>query len=150
MINVYFTGRLGADAEVRQTTNGEMVSFSVAVSWTFNKEEKTVWMRVKSSQERFLKLAPHLKKGSMVMISGVETVSLYTDKNGQPQISRDVTPHQFEFIKIGNKQEGVDVTKQETHTPKVEEVSCGVFQQPITMKPSMVGSASDDDDELPF
>ena len=154
MIQVNFNGRLGADAEVRQGKEGkEFITFSVAVNEKRNGEKKTTWMRVRSDNMR---IAPYLKKGSLVFISGNEDVSTFVDKNGSTQISRDVRAHNIDFISVGtaNENSGTEnrastptttTVAETTITPTAMSMSCG------TLQPQMATSViSEDNDDLPF
>jgi single-strand DNA-binding protein len=154
MIQVNFNGRLGADAEVRQGKEGkEFITFSVAVNEKRNGEKKTTWMRVRSDNMR---IAPYLKKGSLVFISGNEDVSTFVDRNGSTQVSRDVRAHNIDFISVGNANENGSAenrtttvapttVSETTITPTAMSMSCG------TLQPQMASSViSEDSDDLPF
>ncbi len=71
-MNVFtFTGNLGRDAEVRYTQGGDAVSgFSVAVKSGFGKNEKTIWVKCSQWGKAAESVAPYLKKGQQVAISG--------------------------------------------------------------------------------
>lgn len=157
MVNVIFNGRLGADAEIRQNKNGvNYVTFNVAVHEFRDGEDKTTWLRVYGREERFIKLAPHLKKGSLVSVNGKEHVSTFVDKNGNTQISREVTAFSVNFISVKNDSNDNNkattttvTTPTQAVTPVVNsqmEMSCG------TLQPQMVSasSAPSDYDDLPF
>jgi single-strand DNA-binding protein len=154
MIQVNFNGRLGADAEVRQGKEGkEFITFSVAVNEKRNGEKKTTWMRVRSDNMR---IAPYLKKGSLVFISGNEDVSTFVDRNGSTQVSRDVRAHNIDFISVGNTNENGSAenrtttvapttVSETTITPTAMSMSCG------TLQPQMaVSQIAEDSDDLPF
>ncbi len=159
MVNINFCGRLGADAEVRQMQDGtQFLSFNVAVRDIKKKEKITTWLRVRYDN---VGLGQFLKKGSNVYVSGIESVSLYTNKNNEVQISRDVKAHAIEFIG-GSNNENTTATNvaQTVMTPKIEnattvnsdEMSCGVFKpqtpQAVSMAATVASSSFDDD--LPF
>lgn len=152
MIQVNFNGRLGADAEVRQSKEGkEFITFSVAVNEKRNGEKKTTWMRVRSDNMR---IAPYLKKGSLVFVSGNEDVNTFIDKNGSTQVSRDVRAHNIDFISIGiaNGENSGDratntttTTVTEPITPTAMSMNCGTLQPQAT-----ASQVQDDTDDLPF
>lgn len=150
MVNVFFNGRLGADAEVRQAKDGgQFMAFSVAVNEFRDGEEKTSWMRVYTREERLIKLSQHLKKGSLVSINGKEQVNLFTDKNGETQAARDVTAFNISFVRVGVKNENEVKMTMDTTTPEQnQEMNCGVLKPQLVTAPS--SSTIDDDDELPF
>ena len=64
-------GHLGADAEFKETSGGyQITNFSVAASTREGKEDKTFWFRCTIWGKRGEKLAPFLKKGKLVYVSG--------------------------------------------------------------------------------
>ena len=158
MVNVIFNGRLGADAEIRQNKIGsQYVTFNVAVNEFRDKEEKTSWLRVFSHEDRHIKLAQHLKKGSFVSINGKEYVGTFVDKNGNTQISREVTAFNISFVN-SSKSENNDASKSTTNqttvptpSPTVNnvqmEMSCGTLQPQIA---NVGASATVAEDDLPF
>ena len=163
MVNVNFCGRLGADAEVRQMPDGsQFLSFNVAVRDIKKKEKITTWIRVRYDN---VGLGQFLKKGSNVYVSGIESVSLYTNKNNEVQISRDVKAHAIEFVG-GNNSENTSSTttvqtvtapqvNNEIATDNVDDMSCGVFrpqsnQVAQAMSMATTAASSSFEDDLPF
>lgn len=151
MIQVNFNGRLGADAEVRQGKEGrEFITFSVAVNEKRNGEKRTTWMRVRSDNMR---IAPYLKKGSLVFVSGNEDVNTFIDKNGSTQVSRDVRAHNIDFISIGvangenNENKGTiqSAPINETQNSSTMSMACGTLQPQVS-----VASSFNEEDDLPF
>ena len=158
MVNVNFCGRLGADAEVRQMPDGsQFLSFNVAVRDIKKKEKITTWLRVRYDN---VGLGQFLKKGSNVYVSGIESVSLYTNKNNEVQISRDVKAHAIEFVG-GNNTDNTNSTTvatstvsqtENTNEESANDMSCGVFrpQTPQAMSMATASASSSIDDDLPF
>ena len=146
-VKVNVIGRLGADAEVRESKNGKFVTFRVATDEFKNNTNETVWLSVSDFTSRTLKLAEYLKKGKLIDLSGVETCRIYNDKNGQPQIARDIIADRVEFVNVGSSGNTNSTTATETTNPGFP-ADCGTLQPP-TPQPSMA-SASVDDDDLPF
>ena len=146
-VKVNVIGRLGADAEVRESKNGKFVTFRVATDEFKNNTNETVWLSVSDFTSRTLKLAEYLKKGKLIDLSGVETCRIYNDKNGQPQIARDIIADRVEFVNFGSSGNTNSTTAIETTTPGFP-ADCGTLKPP-TPQPSMA-STSVDDDDLPF
>lgn len=96
-------GHLAADPESRFTPSGQKVtSVRVAVNNRRGKNEETLWWRVTLWGESFDKMLSYLKKGSAVMITGdMSKPEIYTDRNGQPQISLNMTAHNISFSPFG-------------------------------------------------
>lgn len=86
MIKLIVAGRIGQDAEIKSVGDTTVCSFSVAhTEKTFgnNPTEKTVWVTCSMWGERGSKLAPHLVKGTYVVVEGTGGVNAYM-KNGEP------------------------------------------------------------------
>ena len=81
-VNINVIGRLGADAEVKESAKGKFVTFRLATDvWMpQTKSNETVWFRVSDFSNRTLSIAEHLKKGRQVHVSGTELCSIFTDK----------------------------------------------------------------------
>ena len=77
-VKVHVIGRLGSDAEVRQTKTGkDFTSLTVAVDEFIKGEKATTWFNVVDFADSAKKRAEFLKKGSLVEIQGIETVRMY-------------------------------------------------------------------------
>ena len=71
MIKVFLTGRLGKDAEVRQTQSGAVAGFSVATDVGFGDRKQTLWFDCSIWGKRAESgLIQYLTKGQQVAISG--------------------------------------------------------------------------------
>lgn len=104
---VQIAGHIGKDAEVRFTPDGKKVtSFSVATNKRRKGEDTTVWYRVTIWGDQFEKMVPYLKKGSAVLVVGDLEARLYTDKEGRPQISLEITAWNIGFSPFGKGSEG--------------------------------------------
>ena len=108
MINVFFNGSLGSDAEVKLSKNNKkFLTMRVATDDYSNGTRETVWTRVTCPPERFLNLEEYLKKGKPVMIAGTQRVTVYKNNNGDYGPSIDIMADHLEFISTGTK-EGSD------------------------------------------
>lgn len=76
--------------------------FSVAVNKVTgkgeNRKEKTIWFRVTVWRERAETASQYIKKGMRVMVIGEIDISVYTDKQGQPAATLELTAHDFKFL----------------------------------------------------
>ena len=83
-MNVWtFTGRLGADGELRTTQSGEKVlGFRVANDVGFGERKTTQWVDCSIWGRRAEALAPHLTKGKAVVVSGEVTIREYEKRDG--------------------------------------------------------------------
>ena len=100
-----FTGNLGRDAEQRYTQSGDsVVSFSVGVKAGFGDKATTTWANCSMFGKRGESVAPYLKKGALVGISGELNNREYQDKEGQKRYSLDVRVSDLTLL--GGKQSG--------------------------------------------
>jgi single-strand DNA-binding protein len=66
-----FSGNAGSDMEVRVTPKGKSIGhFNVAVNSGWGDNKKTSWVTCKMFNERADKLAPYVKKGMLLTVSG--------------------------------------------------------------------------------
>jgi single-strand DNA-binding protein len=103
-MNVFnFTGNLGRDCETRFTPNGDAVTnFSVGVTSGYGKNEATTWVNCNLWGKRGESVAPYLKKGTQVAISGELTNRQYVDKEGNEKYSLEVRVNDLTLV--GSKQ----------------------------------------------
>lgn len=83
MFNVTLAGRLGRDAELRATPNGDPVcGFSVAVDIRKGQEKSTQWVECSIFGKRGEALAQYLTKGTCVTAIGALQVREYQKRDG--------------------------------------------------------------------
>ena len=144
MVNVNVVGRLGADAELINGKNGPFLSFRMAVDdrkRNGDKTEKiTSWFRVTLNGERSSKLVEYLTKGKLVNVTGTESVGIYNSKDGTPQVSREVSANNIEFISVGSGSTASDSSTTEVTTGKLAEKP----------KVEVATTTNDPEDDLPF
>ncbi|HEV8052473.1 MAG TPA: single-stranded DNA-binding protein [Parachlamydiaceae bacterium] len=107
MIVVQIAGRLGKDAESRFTPSGQKVT-TLTMATTVRKagKEETVWWRVTIWGERYDKMVPYFKKGSALIVIGeMSKPDIWTDKEGRPQVSLDMTADIVRFNPFGGSGE---------------------------------------------
>lgn len=86
VLQLHVIGHIGQDATVSNTNGKDVVNFSVAHTESYKnaqgvKVEKTTW--VSCSYWDGAKVAPYLKKGTIVHLLGTPTVVPYTSKAGE-------------------------------------------------------------------
>lgn len=103
MTFAHLAGHLGTDPETRVTPSGQKVTtLRVAVNIRRGGKDETVWWRVSMWGDRWDKMIPYLKKGSAVMVMGrMDKPEIYTDKEGRPQVSLNLTADNVEFPPFG-------------------------------------------------
>lgn len=104
MNQLTIAGHLGADPEVRFTSSGQKVT-TLRVAAKVRKGSKgddTVWWRVTIWGEQFDKMIPYFKKGSSIIVFGeLSKPEIFTDRDGRPQVSMNVTAQQLMFSPFG-------------------------------------------------
>ncbi len=106
-MNVWtFTGRLGADGELRTTQSGEKVlGFRVANDVGFGERKTTQWVECSIWGRRAESLAPHMTKGKSVVVSGEMTLREYEKRDGGRGAGLSVRVADFDFTG-GAREEG--------------------------------------------
>lgn len=138
-----FTGRLGADPEIRRTQDGKSIAnLRLAVSETWRdrqsgeRKEKTEWVSVTVFSEGLCKVVEqYLKKGSKVLIQGAWKTRKWTDQSGQDRYSTECVLQGFD-AKLQMLDGPAGERRQERH------------QEP---ERDSYGNTTDDyDDQIPF
>ena len=130
-----FTGNLGRDAEQRYTQSGDsVVSFSVGVKAGFGDKATTTWANCSMFGKRGESVAPYLKKGALVGISGELNNREYQDKEGQKRYSLDVRVSDLTLL--GGKQSGDSAPSQPAKPRNAQGAQGGAFDE--------------DSDQIPF
>ena len=84
MNNLVIAGRIGTDAEIRFMNDGKPVAvWKVAVNEgraDGDDQSKTTWVRCSMWGSRAEKIAPFLKKGTPVAVTGRAAVNAWTDR----------------------------------------------------------------------
>ena len=131
-----FTGNLGNECEQRYTQSGDsVVSFSVGVKSGFGDKATTTWAKCAIFGKRGESVAPYLKKGTLVGISGEVNNREYQDKEGQKRYSLDVRVNDLTLL--GGKS---DRSESAPSQPKQERNAQG----------AQGGAFDGMDDDIPF
>lgn len=137
---IHIAGHLGSDPEVRHTPNGQkVITFRIATHSRKGGQDVTIWYRVTIWGDRFDRMLPYLKKGTGLIVSGdLQKPEIYTDRNGQTQISLEITAESIRFSPFGKPERGGEERSQSQ--PAMAAAASSPY--------SLDDSASDDD--LPF
>lgn len=93
------TARLGKDAEIRYMPNGDpVVSCTAAVTSGYGEKAITTWVNLSMFGKRGESVAPYLKRGTQVAITGELTNRPYTDKSGNERFSLDLRVNDLTLI----------------------------------------------------
>ena len=76
-------GRIGRDAETRETKSGDPVtSFSLATNVGYGENKTVIWIDCSIWGNRGVTLQPNLKKGAEMTVAGELSEREYTNKEG--------------------------------------------------------------------
>jgi single-strand DNA-binding protein len=121
MIKLVVSGRVGQDAEVKNVGDNTVCSFSVAHTekvYGATPWEKTIWVTCSIWGERGVKLAPHIVKGTFVVVEGSGSVNSYTQKNGEPAAVIRCMVNSLEFGGKPTAGESTKVSEATTFKPE--------------------------------
>lgn len=142
-----FTGRLGADPEVKSFQNGGRICnlrLAVGEQWkdknTGERKERTEWVSVTISNDGLIGIAERfLRKGSRIAISGKQQTRKWQDQSGNDRYSTECVlgPFNATLTLLDGKPEG----------QREPDGSQGSAEQTRSYKG---GFADDLDDDIPF
>lgn len=148
---IHIAGHLGADPETRFTSSGKKVTtLRVACRTRKGQTEDTIWWRVTIWGEQYDKMLPYLKKGSPIVVAGeVHKPEIFTDRDGKPQASMEITASYIQFSPFGKPGSAGQGEGQQVHA---QAVAPG---HSVPSSPYMSGAAPSPkgetfDDEVPF
>lgn len=142
MIKLIVSGRVGNDAELKTVGDNTVCTFSIAHTEKIygpTPSEKTIWVSCNIWGERGPKLAPHITKGTFVVVEGSGTVNSYLQKNGDPAAILNCKVVSLEF---GGKPNGTTESTSVTNTGYTNPLNNPVVQE-LKTKLNL-------DEELPF
>lgn len=147
-------GYVGNDPEERMTPSGKkVISFRMADNIRSGDKEETIWWRISIWGDQFDRMMPYIKKGSALIVHGEirRKPETYQDREGQVQVSMEITATQIRFLPSSQKTDRSATTSSGGNSYGSEERSYASTPSsaPGGFRP---GQASDEfsDDNLPF
>ena len=149
---VLLIGNLGSDPEMRYTPNGNAVcDFRMAVNRRYTtsegeQREETDWFRVTSWGRLAEQVNQYLQKGRRTYVEGRISSSAYTDREGQPRASLEVTAEKVLFLdprSAAYDESGAAPPDRDANATPVQSASGG-------SAPSNGEAPSEDVEELPW
>lgn len=135
MNSLNFTGNTGRDGEIRYSPNGDAIlSFSVALTSGYGEKKITTWLKCSLFGKRAESLAPYIKKGVQIAVSGEFQARPYTAKDGAEKLSLEVRVSDLTLL--GNKSEAKP-SQDNNNAPKEQ-------------KAALNGGFDDFDESIPF
>lgn len=99
-------GNIGDDMKIHYTQNGKAIgSFPLAVTNGYGDNKRTMWITCLVFGERAEKLAPHIRKGGKIVVSGRLDVRQYDRNDGTKGTAVEVAVNDLEFFSINQQQE---------------------------------------------
>ncbi len=153
MNQIFFDGRIVANAEKKLSSTGrEFLTFRMANNEKDkNGNQITNWYNVTSFNH--IHLTPYLTKGKPLIINGYYSDSIYQNREGKCDISRDVLAYSTNFIDSGNN------NRQNTNSTATQDASPVIQTKMEAPKPTTAeikvpttqpSVSADEDDDLPF
>jgi single-strand DNA-binding protein len=143
MISATVVGNLGGDAESKPVGSTTVVEFSVASSVKVKGEETTTWVRCAYWGKPGEAVAPYLRRGQQVAVSGSLKLREYTKRDGASGSSLDLRVSDLKLI--GKRDDNTRGGGQSDHD---SQKSNGYQAQPPTDR--QAGYGDDDEDSIPF
>lgn len=103
--NFCFTGRLGADAQVKTINDKKLLEVSVAVNTGYGNNKKTTWYKIKVWGNRADTLAPMLLKGTAVAGCGELSTNEWDGNDGKHHIDLEINCNVLNVQSSGKKQD---------------------------------------------
>lgn len=98
-------GNIGNDMEIRHTQNGKAIgSFPLAVTNGYGDNKRVMWITCLVFGERAEKLAPHIRKGGKIVVSGRLDVRQFDRNDGTKGTAVEVAVNEFEFCSRNDQQ----------------------------------------------
>ena len=153
---IHIAGHLGADPEVRFTSTGKKVTtLRVACRARKGQNDDTIWWRVTIWGEQYDKMLSYLKKGSPIVVAGeMHRPEIFTDRDGKPQPSMEITAAYIQFSPFG-KSGNTPAAAGEGQPLQTAANTSAAFNEASSISPYMPGVSGAQkgdtfDDEVPF
>jgi len=110
MIRLEVIGNIGQDANIQEVSGQKVINFSVAHNEKYlnaegTKVEKTTWINCSLwKKDGNVSLAPYLKSGTKVFVSGHPQTRAYKDQNGVDKCELKMNVQRVELLG-GNSEE---------------------------------------------
>lgn len=154
------TGHVVADAEVKVSKNGKpYLEFRFANNEYGDEDGYTFWVRVSSYNPSLINLAKFYTKGKSLIITGKYKDRAYINKDGKPEVGRDITASAIEFNGETRQNNGENNEKPQGETSKPEGAIDNMVADASAApkkggkakpKPKAVEVADESADDLPF
>ena len=149
--NIVATGRLGSDAELVETKNGNFVRFSLAVGKKVKNQDYVSWLPCTMADSTYSKaVLPYLTKGSQIGISNAEININVVEKDGGKVSYTNIHVNSITLLGKGNG--GSSSTAQSGEITKVVKASDFKEVTNASVEPadSLEAEVVAEDEAIPF
>lgn len=110
-------GNLGADCIVKETNGKKAINFSLAYNERFVDSEGTVhesttWVNCTIWRTKETALIKYLKKGQLVYVSGTPKVTIYRNKQGEPNVDFSLNVQDVKLLGSKPKENDTEPVKE--------------------------------------
>lgn len=161
MIKLIATGHLGRDAEIRDFNGNQVLSFTVASTYTkkgqMGYDKLTQWIDCSYWINPQSRLIDYLKKGQQVLVEGSIEVQAYTNRDGQAAAALRMRVAQIELLGKNESNAAMSSgpsalqSSYPSSPPAAAPVPQNSYVSPAVTAPQPASGSNDDvSDDLPF
>lgn len=149
MLKAEIIGNLGHDATTRQINGKDYVCFDVAHGERQNGEKRTVWISILWAGNGG-NLLQYLRKGATVFVRGDFSAKLYTNRDGNVNISQSIMAREVQMCSFAEREQTQDHNGyKQAPQAQYQQFPTLAPQQAVPAAPA-VNQDDDPDDDLPF
>lgn len=110
-LETFAVGHVGGSKLIKTEGKAPLLAIDLATNQRFAGKETTVWLRVKVWNERGEKLAPHIEKGTLLLVRGRPEAKAF--KRGDGSLDADLVLHAYEVEFLSAKKAGAGASEDE-------------------------------------
>lgn len=149
MLKAEIIGNLGHDATTRQINGKDYVCFDVAHGERQNRERRTVWISILWAGNGG-NLLQYLRKGATVFVRGDFSAKLYTNRDGNVNISQSIMAREVQMCSFAEREQTqAHNGYKQAPQAQYQQFSTPAPQQAVPAAPA-VNLDDDPDHDLPF
>lgn len=148
MLKAEIIGNLGHDATTRQINGKDYVCFDVAHGERQNGEKRTVWISILWAGNGG-NLLQYLRKGATVFVRGDFSAKLYTNRDGNVNISQSIMAREVQMCSFAEREQ----TQPHNGYKQAPQAQYQQFPTPAPQQAVPAAPAANldnPDDDLPF
>lgn len=147
MLKAEIIGNLGHDATTRQINGKDYVCFDVAHGERQNGERRTVWISILWAGNGG-NLLQYLRKGATVFVRGDFSAKLYTNRDGNVNISQSIMAREVQICTFAEREQ-TQTNNGYIQAPQAQ-YSQNPTSAPHNAPAAPAANLDNPDDDLPF